>query len=217
LTFLYFRAPRYFGQTGGDVLLLNWLREDHGTYIDVGAGHPIQDSNTYGLYRRGWRGILIDPIDVNTALSIRMRKGDRVIKALVGIGDKDVDFWQIEPYIFSTTSEEVAKKIIEVSNARLVRISRMKTITLASLDVQMNPLDPTFLCVDTEGSDLEVLQSNDWTRLIPRVICVEEWSNKNFKKTSAIRDFLLQHNYELVGQTYLSSIFVEKSYLEGSK
>ncbi len=43
-------------------MLLNFyfLRQQQGFYIDIGAYHPIQLSNTYHFYKRGWREINID-------------------------------------------------------------------------------------------------------------------------------------------------------------
>jgi hypothetical protein len=32
-----------------------------GTYLDIGAAHPVQHSNTYLFYVRGWRGICVEP------------------------------------------------------------------------------------------------------------------------------------------------------------
>jgi hypothetical protein len=33
-----------------------------GCYLDVGASDPISDSNTYAMYKRGWRGIALEPL-----------------------------------------------------------------------------------------------------------------------------------------------------------
>ena len=49
-----------FSQFGEDLVLLNYLKEPHGFYVDVGAHHPVQFSNTYLLHRRGWHGVNID-------------------------------------------------------------------------------------------------------------------------------------------------------------
>ncbi len=37
-------------------------RRDHGFFVDVGAFHPTDISNTSCLAERGWSGLLIDPI-----------------------------------------------------------------------------------------------------------------------------------------------------------
>jgi hypothetical protein len=34
----------------------------NGRNVDVGACVPLHDSNTYGLYTKGWSGIAIDPV-----------------------------------------------------------------------------------------------------------------------------------------------------------
>src|SRR5208337_2713547 len=32
-----------------------------GTYLDIGAAHPVQHSNTYFFYERGWSGLCVEP------------------------------------------------------------------------------------------------------------------------------------------------------------
>ena len=63
-----FFAPRYFGQTAEDAILKIYLPEKKGFYLDIGAGRPIKGSNTYFLYIRGWAGVCIEPITVNSKL-----------------------------------------------------------------------------------------------------------------------------------------------------
>lgn len=47
----------------GQDLILRWLMESttHGNFLDIGAYHPIVDSNSYLFYELGWRGIAIEP------------------------------------------------------------------------------------------------------------------------------------------------------------
>ena len=53
---------RSYSQFGEDALVNSLFRnKKYGIYVDVGAYHPILYSNTYALYRRGWRGFAIDP------------------------------------------------------------------------------------------------------------------------------------------------------------
>jgi hypothetical protein len=59
--FLTRSSLRYWSQYGEDIVLdrvLNLKRK--GFFVDVGCYHPVQYSNTYKLYRLGWRGINID-------------------------------------------------------------------------------------------------------------------------------------------------------------
>src|SRR5262245_57291508 len=52
-----------YSQFGEGMILARLFRgrRDPGFYLDVGAYHPIQLSNTYSLYCQGWRGICVEP------------------------------------------------------------------------------------------------------------------------------------------------------------
>ncbi|MGB7660171.1 MAG: FkbM family methyltransferase, partial [Pseudolabrys sp.] len=32
-----------------------------GTYVDIGAGHPIADNVSFFFYERGWQGVAVEP------------------------------------------------------------------------------------------------------------------------------------------------------------
>jgi hypothetical protein len=54
-----------YSQHGEDRLILDYFKKlgrPTGTYVDVGANYPIKISNTYLLYRSGWRGLTVEPI-----------------------------------------------------------------------------------------------------------------------------------------------------------
>ena len=38
-----------------------------GSYIDVGASLPIEESNSFALYQKGWRRIAIEPLPYRQA------------------------------------------------------------------------------------------------------------------------------------------------------
>jgi len=42
-------------------LSLAFAGQSTGTYIDVGAGHPIADNVSFWFYERGWHGIVVEP------------------------------------------------------------------------------------------------------------------------------------------------------------
>ena len=42
-------------------LSLAFAGQTTGTYIDVGAGHPIADNVSFWFYERGWQGIVVEP------------------------------------------------------------------------------------------------------------------------------------------------------------
>ena len=69
-----------------------------------------------------------------------------------------------------------------------------------------------FLSVDTEGLDLAVLKSNDWSRYRPKVVLVEILDfDINFAiKDNNIYRFLLNLGYSFYAKTFNSTFFINK-------
>jgi glycosyltransferase involved in cell wall biosynthesis len=67
----YLRNKKYswkpkisYSQCGEDIIidfLLTWLKIKNPTYLDIGANDPVKLSNTYYFYKKGSRGVLIEP------------------------------------------------------------------------------------------------------------------------------------------------------------
>src|SRR5581483_2050578 len=73
-----------YSQEGEDLIASRLFDgKANGFFVDVGAHHPIRHSNTYLLYRRGWRGINIDATPGSMAAFRRLRPEDINIECLV--------------------------------------------------------------------------------------------------------------------------------------
>ena len=204
------RRPMWFSQTGEDELIAKYLPEAVGSYVDIGAGLPIRGSNTYLLYRRGWRGIVVDPISINIKLSRLFRPFDSRLQICVGQNKDEVDFYEFIPYGYSTIDKSVAAKLVENKVAKLRSLTRMPIIPASDFMPGMRPSEPTFLSIDIEGADYDALFSIDWEKTKPRVICVEEWPGSS--TFSDIGRLLAGHDYELKERSALSSIYVHQSW-----
>src|SRR5256885_12499299 len=73
-------------------LSLAFAGQTTGTYIDVGAGHPIADNVSFWFYERGWRGIVVEPQPELAALYQRLRPPDFPVAGLVGRHGGAIDF-----------------------------------------------------------------------------------------------------------------------------
>src|SRR5436190_4598420 len=74
---LAWSQPRSFSQFGEDRWLLRHFADQvSGFYVDVGAFHPFNGSNTHLLHRRGWRGINLEPVPAALADLQRHRPDD---------------------------------------------------------------------------------------------------------------------------------------------
>jgi len=206
----HFKSKKFYSQTAEDALLLRLLPEKEGTYFDIGGGHPIKFSNTYAFYRRGWSGTSVDAIKFNSRIYRFMRPRDSSLHALVGNGNDVKEFFVFEPYGLSTADPEVARKVMQIKDVRLLEINSLKTIRLSDIVPNMTPDSPSFLSVDVEGLDLEVLMTNDWARFRPRVICVENWGGN--QNENVIAAYLKTKNYSMQAFTGLSEIYIANDF-----
>ena len=70
-------AVKSYSQEGEDMVLYRiFEKQKSGFYVDIGAYHPKRFSNTYFFYKRGWRGINIEPNPEAIKLFKKYRVGD---------------------------------------------------------------------------------------------------------------------------------------------
>src|SRR5947199_1847499 len=91
-------------------LSLAFAGQTTGTYIDVGAGHPIADNVSFWFYERGWQGVVVEPQPELAALYERLRPRDVAVRGLVGSATGEADFHVVDRlHGLSTTREDVAR------------------------------------------------------------------------------------------------------------
>src|SRR5712691_6878162 len=153
-------------------LSLAFAGQSTGTYIDVGAGHPVADNVSFWFYERGWHGIVVEPQVALAGLYARLRPRDVAVCGLVGRARGEIDFHEVDRlHGFSTTVEHVARQARQFGVD--YRTVRMPVVTLAQLCAEHHVGEIDFLKVDVEGSEADVLAGGDWRRYRPKVIVVE--------------------------------------------
>jgi FkbM family methyltransferase len=159
-----------YGQQGEDLILDMLIRRRpvvDTTYVDVGANHPVRDSNTYRLYLRGWTGVLIDANAAFIALYARLRPRDRAVCAAVADDERE--------RVFRVPSEPRLAALVDRAPDPVAGDSVVVTRTLTSiLDELAVPHSFGLLNVDCEGSDAAVIRSLDLGRYRPSLIVVEQ-------------------------------------------
>jgi FkbM family methyltransferase len=176
-------------------LSLAFAGQDAGTYIDIGAGHPIADNVSFWFYERGWQGIVVEPQHELAALYARLRPRDVAVCALIGRTCGERDFYLVDRlHGLSTTVERHAQAAMNFGVT--YRTVRMAVTTLAQLSEQHNLRQVDFLKIDVEGAEAEVLLGGDWRRLRPRIIVVEAVTpGSNEPAWEEWEPLLLQHGY----------------------
>lgn len=143
------------------------------SYLDLGAHHPVNISNTKLLYDRGARGV---NVEANPIL-IEAFKRERPLDTNVNIG-VDVSSGTATFYMYSDSSGRNTFSPNEVKSLEGVLTVRseisLPVWTLQQIvDRYCNGTFPAFLSCDIEGLDYAVLSSAKFTNLTPCVVCVE--------------------------------------------
>lgn len=201
----YSRGKKYFSETGEDSVLAGILSGESGRFLDIGASHPIIGNNTYFLYRSGWSGMAVEPQhQFNFAWKISRPK-DRVLNCIVG-ENAEVEFYKFKNSLLSTTNLEVATS--HSKRGLVWEKEIVKSVPLSQLlPPRLNPTEEFVLNIDVEGSELECIQTIDFSLQRPRYMLLESWSLPWVKKSRAL-DFLELNGYELIAYTGLTSILV---------
>ncbi len=213
-------AQLYYAQVAEDVLaqaLFHTLKIESPRYLDIGAFHPIYSNNTYLLYQRGCRGVLVEPnVDLIELLK-KERPGDTVLNAGIGFtAATEADYYVMTLPQWNTFSKEEAERSVKESNNE-VKIERVVKMPLLSInDVIAKHFDGkvNFISIDTEGLDLDILKSLDFTKYRPEVFCVETIVRNSKKTDPEIEAFMASKGYVPRGGSIVNTLFVEKTLLD---
>ncbi len=224
LKFLYnllFRSKRSYSQTGEDMVLDFFLNKvKKGFYVDVGTNDPVYINNTYLFYRKGWDGVCVEPNGLRCRMIKMWRRRDSVVQAGIGNSAGSLPFFVFEPDTISTFSASEAEEFKKLGHP-LIKEESVPVMTLAELlskHAQGRTID--ILSVDTEGLDLEVLTSNDWTKYRPRLVVTEvvEYRKDHGKRTiNQFDEFFQQHGYGKVADTYINAIYMDRAFAAENK
>lgn len=206
------RPKLSYSQTGEDIILDFLLGgKRSGFYVDVGAYHPRYLSNTYLFYKKGWRGINIEPNFERFRIFERERKGD--INLNIGIGEKagEREFFVFDVDTLSTFSRETAENYKKLGH-KIIKVRQVGVMPLAAvLDKYAAGKRIDFMSIDTEGCEMEILRTNDWKKHRPNFIVLEtmEYNGDIFaKKLNSVLDpFMKDVGYTKVADTNINTIY----------
>lgn len=211
-------ARYYYAQHAEDVILWDlffaWLKRYPVTYLDVGAYHPVQSSNTYLFYERDCQGVLVEPNPALWELLAKVRPRDVLIRGGIGIDGKDseADYYVISgDGQLNTFSKEVAERYPPRGAGRhtVQKVLRLPLLDINGLMHKHWGKAPDLLSIDTEGLELPILRSIDWKRYRPGVVCVETGREAN----PAMQKLMSAQGYDLRGGTFINMIFVDRRLL----
>lgn len=193
-------------------LVYHFFREP-GTFLEIGCWHGVHISNTaYLEQQHGWKGWCVDPFPHG----FETRKCTVIDKAVSADGGQrkfvrvstDKDNGGDVSYLsgFEDTLKKHSKFIKDKCEHMTVTLN---TISVADL---MAPLPKfiTYLSIDTEGSEVEILKAIDFEQYSFGIIDVEH--NKVAAARKEIRKVLEAAGYVLLKELDINDVYINKSH-----
>ncbi len=206
-------AALHYGQEAEDTILEQIGLPEKGFFVDVGAHHPIRFSNTYALYRKGWRGINIDATPGSMDIFRKIRPDDINIESAVSDDPAPRTLYLFEEAALNTFDRELADSYLAAGCPLREKRDIPRTPLVSLLDRHVPAgVAIDLLSVDVEGGEMGVLRSNDWDRYRPAVIVLEDLtaSFEDLGRSEAVA-YLAGRSYEPVSKLVRSLIFRRKA------
>lgn len=162
-----------YAQNFEDVILERIFKDKKtGTYVDIGACHPVYDSVTQHFYLRGWSGINIEPQpklfaelqavrqrDINLDLCVGAQPGQQTLYITRNVGTSTLNPALAEQY---RQSQEIDQEI----TVELITLNQLWSEKLQDRHVD-------FMKIDVEGFEREVLAGADFSLVSPSILVIE--------------------------------------------
>lgn len=187
-----------FSQFGEDILLWEHFgRKTDGFYVEAGASHPFHQSQTWFFEQRGWRGILVEPLEWKSQRLRQERPRSQVFQAALGAPEQ-----RGKATFYVVDSDENLSGLTPHAE-RAVRPCEVEVRTLDDLLAEAGNPKLDFVSLDVEGAELEVLRGFDLARHRPAVLLVED----HLQRLSVHR-YLVRQRYRLVKRTGCNNWYV---------
>jgi len=173
-----------------------------GVYVDVGANHPTEDSQSWHLERLGWNGLLIEPLPHYCDL-LRASRTGRVVQVACSSPANDQ---QTMPILVAGVHSTLNANPIALG-AQAQVVMQVLTRTLDAV-LKENQVEPGFdlLSIDVEGHEMEVFKGFDLGLWRPRLVLLEDHviGLDNHR-------YMTLHGYQLLMRTGLNAWYVPQS------
>jgi FkbM family methyltransferase len=197
-----------------DVILWRALKHvERGTYIDIGAQDPAVDSVSLAFYKRGWRGVHVEPVASYAEQLRNARPDEQIIEAAIALEEGDIPFFEVPETGLSTSDAAVARR--HEAAGLPVRRSKVPSRPLSKVLDAFTGRDVHWLKIDVEGAEQQVIGSWLPSPVRPWVVVVESTApNEPVPTHCAWEQQLLALGYEFVYFDGLNRFYVSTAHSE---
>jgi len=211
-------GPYTYAQHGDDLLLLNIfdaIGVAQPSYLDIGAHHPVNISNTALLHQRGSRGVNVDA-NPNLIEEFRIRRPED-INLNCGVSDSagEMTFYMVDKWSGRNSFDRsaVERFVREDPRFRITAEIRVPVITVDELIVRhCGGRFPDLLSIDVEGLEGRILRSISYDKWAPKVICAETCRPDHAGGGDDLTRFLAGVGYFPLLRNRGNSFFVQAAY-----
>ena len=173
------------------------------TFLEFGATDGIELSNTYMLENfEGWRGVLSEPsLQWHEALKKNRKNSKIITKCIWSQSGKNLDFFMSDVGILSTIKDFIESDKNSMPGNTLDRKKAGKLISVETISLNdvikeyFSNISPSYISIDTEGSEYEILKSFNLDIYRPKVFTIEH----NFTDLQMKFDDLMKlNNYKRI-------------------
>lgn len=205
-----------YSQQGEDLMIDFFLKSKNISepfYVDIGANHPIQLSNTYLMYKSGGKGICIEPNLEYQSLFAKYRKKDNFLPIGINGGkDSKIPYYKMAWPEFNTFDKDQAEKVQKKYKGKnnIIEVIDIDILNINNFLEKYCNKDIDVLNLDVEGLDLEILSEWDFNNFKPKLICVETKDLKTGKEDHEITNIIESNGYVCEAKNQINSIFTLK-------
>jgi FkbM family methyltransferase len=204
-----------FSWEGEDIvankILIDTLGVENGYYLDIGAHHPFNLSNTAYFYRKGWRGLNVDAMPGAMNEFMVHRPEDTNIEA--GVSDEPGQLLFTiftDPGLNGFLSDEDVKTHVDRGQVVVER----KTIECRTINdiIETHAKQPIdLMSIDVEGLDYRIIRSMA-EKHRPKMIITETLGYPDVVSvlSSPIYGLMTSRDYSFVSRLDFSCIFIDK-------
>lgn len=188
-----------------------------GVFVEIGADDGIDKSNSKFFEDQGWIGLCIEP---RPSAFEKLIKNRRCICENAGVynEEKVLDFLAIEGYgkglsgilechtggHKKSIQQELRRPQAKDSKQQIIKV---QCYTLQNLLNKHKISHVDYCSIDTEGSEIQILQSVNWDTTTISVLTIE-----NKYKNQDIRDFMKGRGFSLHSRLSIDDVFVHKNF-----
>ena len=170
------------------------------TFLEFGATNGVDLSNTYTLENKFlWSGALAEP-DINWIESLKKNrtKSKIITKCIWSKSGEKKNFFSSKIGVLSTLDDFKNSDINSMPGNTAQRIKEGVNIEVETISLnqvikeEFNNISPSYISIDTEGSEFEILSSFNFSKYHPAVFTIEH----NFTDLQdKIDQLMLDNNY----------------------